>query len=97
MQYGNADFWQKKAYEEYKTKDNLQRELDSIRATVAMLENPQGNVLPIGKWIDVREKQPSDGALVVVKTKDGAKYFGSAYEGKLMSNVEYWYPLPQEK
>lgn len=49
----------------------------------------------VPSWISVKKELPHDGVLVVVKTKDGAKYFGSAYEGKLMPNVEYWYPIPE--
>lgn len=47
------------------------------------------------RWIKPSERVPADGVLVVVKTKGGAIYFGGAYKGKLMSNVEYWYPLPE--
>lgn len=48
----------------------------------------------VAQWIKASEKQPDNGVLVVVRTKDGATYFGRAYDGKLMSNVVEWYPLP---
>lgn len=48
-------------------------------------------------WIPVGDaRRPADGELVVVKTKDGCKYFGSAYDGKFMKDIVAWYPLPKE-
>lgn len=67
---------------------------DIIKVCVHMQQ--AGRAQQTGRWIPVTEKMPEDGVLVIVKTKDGAKYFGSAYEGRFMPNVECWYPLPEE-
>ena len=67
----------------------------SIVEEECLKEKPKVAYAP-ATWIKASEKQPADGVLVVVKTKDGATYFGSAYKGKLMSNVEYWYQLPEQ-
>jgi len=47
------------------------------------------------EWIPASEP-PKDGRKVVVKTKDGAIYFETPRNGKLMKNVEFWYPLPDD-
>lgn len=46
-------------------------------------------------WIKPEEHMPQDDELVVVKTKDGAKYFGRTISGRFMDNVVAWYPLPK--
>lgn len=47
------------------------------------------------EWIPASEP-PKEDRKVVVKTKDGAIYFETPRNGKLMKNVEFWYPLPDD-
>lgn len=47
------------------------------------------------EWIPASEP-PKDDRKVIVKTKDGAVYFETPRDGKLMKNVELWYPLPED-
>lgn len=47
------------------------------------------------EWIPASEP-PKEDRKVVVKTKDGAVYFETPRNGKLMKNVEFWYPLPDD-
>ena len=46
------------------------------------------------EWIPASEP-PTTERKVVVRTKDGCEYFETPRGGKLMKNVEYWYPLPE--
>lgn len=47
-----------------------------------------------GRWISVDEQMPNDGERVVVLTKNGAIYCGTAWEGRMMPIVRYWLPIP---
>lgn len=47
-----------------------------------------------GRWISVDEQMPNDGERVVVLTKSGAIYCGTAWNGKMMPNVRCWIPIP---
>ena len=48
------------------------------------------------EWIPASQPPKTD-KRVVVKTKDGAVYFETPRDGKLMKNVAYWYPLPDDE
>ena len=47
------------------------------------------------EWIPASQP-PKTESRVVVRTKDGCVYFETPRDGKLMKNVEYWYPLPED-
>lgn len=64
-----------------------------LEGLVQELKAPRGGGLA---WRPTTETPETDDELVVVKTTTGAKYFGSTINGRWMSNVAAWSPLPKD-